>query len=129
MAGQKRNSGNAKRNGVKKRITEKTAREITREMELSRPREACYINLILLKRLMDERCGGINATAKATGIRRSTLHRRMNGTTDFTFREMLRVAFVLRLTLEEFAEVFYAGYINHMEMHKETEDSQNRLAE
>ena len=116
MAKEQRISKNKERKtkNVRKRAAERKARRITREMEKNRPIEANYINLVLLRRLMDERCGGVNPTARAARINPATLHRRMNGISDFTFREMLRVSYVLYLTDEEFIEVFYKGFINYM---------------
>ena len=84
---------------------------ITREMVQERQRNGCYTDLAKLNALKDEYFGSIRAMAEALCMGERTLDRRMSGELEFTFEEILRVAYVFSLTEEETHEIFFAGYL------------------
>ena len=48
------------------------------------------------------------AFSEKLGINEATLHRKMNGTSDFTRKEILKIATLLNLSLIEKEEIFFA---------------------
>ncbi|MBQ2777772.1 MAG: hypothetical protein IJF50_09725 [Peptococcaceae bacterium] len=89
-------------------------RKITEEMERRGRKKSCHTNLLLLNSVIGRYNGGINEVARMSGIRKSTLHRKMSGRGDFNVIEILRLSYTLRLTVEQIVEIFLVGYQNEM---------------
>lgn len=70
------------------------------------------LNIELLKKIIKSQGKTLNRTAEELGISRSALFRKLRGSTQFTYPELIKLRDYLSLSKQSFYEIFFTKKVS-----------------